>query len=392
MTGGARAGGRHILHVIDSLDPAAGGPTEVVRSLFEFAPSGYTGEVVTLDDPGAGFLQSYRFPVHALGRGSKGIGYSRSLDRWLREHRERFDGAMVHGLWRYVSFATWRALRGRKPYVVFPHGMLDPYFKRRFPWKHRLKWVYWRLGEYRVLRDAERVLFTTEEESRLAEQSFRLHPWTGTVVPLGATRPEKSEHELIAAFLAAFPALRDVRFVLFLGRIHPKKGCDLLVSAFVREAAKDPDLHLVMAGPDQQDWSAGLKDVVSAAGLSERVHWPGMLRGEVKWGAFHAAEAFVLPSHQENFGIAVAEALACGRPVLLSDKVNVALEIERAGAGLVETDTLEGTVRLLERWMSMGRESRLEMGVRARALFEQRYNMRENAERILRIFDQAGGG
>ncbi len=142
------------------------------------------------------------------------------------------------------------------------------------------------------------------------------------------------------------PKAKDIS--LFLGRIHRKKGCDMLIDAFAKVAADDPDLYLVMAGPDQQQWSAKLKQTAANLGIKNRVFWPGMVTGDAKWGAFYGSEAFILPSHQENFGIAVAEALACGKPVLLADKVNIAEEIAEDGAGLMELDTPDGTLQLLK--------------------------------------------
>jgi glycosyltransferase involved in cell wall biosynthesis len=116
-----------------------------------------------------------------------------------------------------------------------------------------------------------------------------------------------------------------------------------------------------------------------------------MLRGDAKWGAFYAAEAFVLPSHQENFGIAVAEALACGRPVLLSDKVNIAADIAEDGAGLMEADTADGTERLLERWIALRDEEREAMAARALDCFQARYDMRENAKTVAGLFGRGSG-
>jgi glycosyltransferase involved in cell wall biosynthesis len=371
------------------MDPKAGGPTAAVRALVEFAPPGYTCEVVTLDDPAAPFLKLLPFPVHALGPARTGLGYSPRLLGWLRENRNRFDGAMVNGLWQFIGFATWRAFAGHVPYAVFSHGMLDPYFKKAFPLKHLKKWAYWVLADYWVLRGAYRVLFTTEEESRLAEQSFWLHRWHGLVIPFGADRPPSGPAPLIASYLAAFPDMRDRRFLLYLGRIHRKKGCDMLIHSFVKFAPLDPELHLVMAGPDQQAWSDELKQIVAAAGLSHRVHWPGMLTGDIKWGSFYASEAFILPSHQENFGIAVAEAMACGRPVLLADKVNIAPEIAADGAGLMESDTPEGTDNLLRRWIEMTPAQRHRMGQTASQTFDRRYDMLKNAEAINRVFETA---
>jgi glycosyltransferase involved in cell wall biosynthesis len=376
-----------ILQVIGTVDPKAGGPSEAVRALVHFRPVGYEVEVVCLDDPAAEFLKDIPCPVHALGKPVSGLGYNARLLPWLRANRDRFDGVMVNGLWQYCGYATWRAMRGRKPYVVFSHGMLDPYFKKAFPLKHAKKWVYWMLAEYWVLRGAYRVLFTTSEEARLARQSFWLHRWRGMVVPFGTDRPPKDAEALCAAYYGAFPAMRGKQFMLYLGRIHPKKGCDMLIRSFVKHAGLDPELHLVMAGPDQQAWSAGLKDMVAQAGLTERVHWPGMLNGDAKWGSFFASEVFILPSHQENFGMAVAEAMACGRAVLLADKVNIAPEIAADGAGLMEADTQEGTDRLIERWISMPSAERVEMARKALETFDRRYDMRKNAETINRVFE-----
>src|SRR5258707_13584608 len=146
---------------------------------------------------------------------------------------------------------------------------------------------------------------------------------------------------------------------------------------------------MVMAGPDQQLWSAKLKAAAADAGIANRVFWPGLVTGDAKWGAFFGSEAFILPSHQENFGIAVAEALACGKPVLLADKVNIAEDIAEDGAGLMELDTPEGTLRLLQRWIGMTIEQRQRMAELAYQSFHSPYDMRENAKAIIRLFGTA---
>jgi glycosyltransferase involved in cell wall biosynthesis len=378
-----------ILHIIGTLDPAAGGPTESVRVLLSYGPIGYTGEVVTLDDPGAPYLKEIPFPVHALGPTSTTYGFNSKLFPWLKANRHRFDGVVVNGLWQYCGFAAWRALSGNTPYVVFTHGMLDPYFKHAFPLKHIKKWLYWVPAEYWVLHDAYRVLFTSRAEKRLAEQSFWLHRWNAYVVPYGASGPTGDREVLKRAFFAKCPGVKDKRYLLFLGRIHRKKGCDMLIDAFAKVAADDPELDLVMAGPDQQQWSVKLQKTAERAGVADRIHWPGMVTGEAKWGAFYAAEAFILPSHQENFGIAVAEALACGLPVLLADKVNIAEDIAGDGAGLMELDTPAGTLRLLQEWIGMSVAERKHMAELAYKCFHSRYDMRENAKAIIRLFETA---
>ncbi len=379
-----------VLHIVGSINPAAGGPTEAIRMIVQYRPSGHEAEVATLDSPDAPFLSSFPFQIHALG-GQRRAWYSPRLITWLCANLDRFDGVILHGLWEFTGLAVLIAVAGRKPFLVCTHGMLDPYFKRRYPLKHVKKWFYWVLVQYWVLRAASRVMFTTELERDLATRSFWLWRWNPMVVSYGADPLTQEGDQLIPALYQQCPELavpeQGCRYLLFLSRIHPKKGCDLLLRAFVQVAPTRPELHLILAGPDPTGWQPELKKIVEEAGLEHRVHWPGMLQGEAKWGAFALCEAFVLPSHQENFGIAVAEALACARPVLISNQINIHPQITADGCGLVEPDTLEGTRRLLERWLALPLQERLAMGQRCKATFATRYDMRRNSAVILRIFE-----
>jgi glycosyltransferase involved in cell wall biosynthesis len=382
-----------ILHIMGTLDPAAGGPSQSVRVLMSYASIGYVGEVVTLDDPEAPWLKTLEFPVHpmgSMGSTASAYGLNPRLVPWIKANRHRFDGIVVNGLWRYCGLAARRALSGTStPYLVFTHGMLDPYFKYAFPLKHAKKWPYWLMAEYWNLRGAYRVLFTSEAEKQLAEESFWLHHWNPYVVPYGAKGPTGDPEMMKQVFFDQCPQVKGERYLLFLGRIHRKKGCDLLIDAFAKVAADDPELHLVMAGPDQQQWSADLQQTALKAGIAARIHWPGMITGDTKWGAFYGAEAFILPSHQENFGIAVAEAMACGTPVLLSDKVNIAEEIANDGAGFMEPDTLDGTLHLLQRWIAISPREREQMAQQAAVSFKQRYDMQQTAKTIIGLFEAA---
>jgi glycosyltransferase involved in cell wall biosynthesis len=376
-----------ILHIVGTIDPKAGGVSEAIRSLIEYGPADYQQEVVSIDDPAAPFLADIPVPTHAFGPYSSAFAYSPRLKPWLLANRDRFDAVFVHGLWVYCGIAAWQVFADRVPYAVFPHGMLDPYFKRAFPRKHLKKWLYWLPAQYWVLRAASKVVFTCQAEADLAKQSFWLHHWKPHVVAFGATAPSGDHAVLRQSFAIEFPQLQGRRFLLFLGRIHPKKGCDLLLEAFAKAADLDPGLDLVMAGPDPDNLQSVLMPPLTAAGLAPRVHWLGMLQGDTKWGAFLTAEAFILPSHQENFGLAVAEALACACPVLLSDKVNIAPDIAADRAGFMEPDTPTGTLALLTRWIATTPATREAMRHQALDTFNARYDMRTNASAILRIFE-----
>jgi glycosyltransferase involved in cell wall biosynthesis len=326
--------------------------------------------------------------VHAFGPVKSVFGYSASLMPWLEEHASDYDAVVINGIWQYHSFATWRAIRNKLPYAVFIHGALDPWFKKRYPLKHLKKVLYWRTFQYPVLRDALAVLFTTQTEKEQALLSFRLNQWNGVVVPYGTNRPAGEPEVQKSIFYLSCPTAHNHRFLLFMARIHEKKGCDLLIEAFSRIAASEPDLHLVMAGPDQVGLKAVLEKQAQRLGVTDRIHWPGLLQKDAKWGSFYAAEAFILPSHQENFGISVAEALACGKPVLISDKVNIWQDVVADGAGIVEEDTVDGTHNLLRTWLSLSDEQRAEMGQKASACFAARYSMGGAAIAIGEMFQQ----
>jgi glycosyltransferase involved in cell wall biosynthesis len=344
-------------------------------------------EVATLDAPGTGYESLVNCEVHSRGPGFTNYGFSPRMEQWLRSSFRRFDGVIVNGIWQFHGVVARRVLAGRTPYVVFAHGMLDPYFMRRHPLKHMKKFAYWLLNERLNLKHAEAVCFTSEEEKRIAGQGFPFRKFHGVVVPYGTPGPTGEPASMKAAFFSAFPALKGTRFLIFLGRIHAKKGCDLLIEAFA--AAAPEDMQLVMAGPDETGLLPRLQALVTSLGIANRVHWTGMLRGDAKWGALYGAEAFVLPSHQENFGIAVADAMACGVIPLISDRVNIAPDVVKDGAGLMEPDTLEGTRRLLERFLAMSEAERGDMRQRALACYQSRYALANAAEALYRAMGLA---
>lgn len=374
-----------ILHIIPSVNPKGGGPMEGVRQRgLRLIEMGHQVEVVTLDDPTSNFLASYGLLVHALGPSKSSYQYNPRLVPWLYDHAKAYDAIVINGLWQYHSFGAWRALsRMKVPYFVFTHGMMDPWFKLTYPLKHLKKWLYWPWADYRVLRDATAVLFTSEDERLLARQSFWLYKAREEVVAYGTRTPPNDIKTLREHFYTSHPALRGKRVLLFLSRIQEKKGCDLLLEAFAKVATQDSNLHLLMAGPDQTGLVAKLQSQAQRLGIADRITWPGMLQGAMKWGAFYASEAFILPSHQENFGIAVAEAMGCGLPVLISDKVNIWREIEADGAGIVNADTVEGTEKTLRQWLALDLDARKKMAEQAKDSFEQRFTVDAMAKSLI---------
>lgn len=389
-----------ILHVILTVNPEFGGPIEgIMTSAGILREQGCDREILSLDAPGDPWVKSCPLPVHALGIRHAAYpklrrklpwlryGYTPHFVPWLKANARRYDAIIVNGLWNYSSLGAWRALRETDTrYFVYPHGMLDPYFNKVQPIKALAKQLLWWFSEGPLIANAVRVMYVTEEERQLARNSFWPYRGKDRVVPYGIVDIAGDPKTQAAAFLAACPKLANRNFILFLSRIHPKKGCDLLIEAFAKIAARDPTLDLVMAGPDSVGWVKKLQEMAAEHGVAERIHWPGMLRGDLKWGAFHAASAFILPSHQENFGIVVAEAMACGKPVLTTSKVNTWREVQDSGAGLIVNDDLDGVTQLLEKFVSLSAEEKQRIGACARKGFVEKFDLGTLAPQLIEAF------
>lgn len=381
-----------LLRIILDSDPRSGGPIEGTRRFGAvWAQHGHQQDLLTLDAPGETFLTDYPGKIFGMGpprtrNPLHKYRYSPKMVTWLREHASEYDAVLVSGLWRYMTMGAGKALIGSKtPYFVLPHGMLDPWFKRTYPLKHWGKQLSWLVAEGRLIANARNVLFTSEEEMVLADNAFWPYRAKGQVINYGTQDVTGDAQFQKQAFRAAVPGLGSRDYLLFLSRIHPKKGCDLLVKAFAKVAPSHPDIDLVIAGPDQVGLVAQFRAEAEALGIGSRVHFPGMLKGDLKTGAFRGARAFVLPSHQENFGIVVAEAMSCETPVLISNKVNIWREVEADRTGLVRPDDLEGTISLLETFLTMEEPEVQAMGERARASFLERFHADKAAMDLLEL-------
>ncbi len=395
------------------MNPASGGPCQGIRnSIPELKKLGAHNEVVCLDDPTAVYLKEDKFTIHALGPGKGPWCYSSRLMPWLLQNIQRFDIIIVHGLWLYPSYALTKTIKllKNKPMLkgkpvfhipkvfIMPHGMLDPYFQEDSG--RRLKairnWCYWKVIENKVVNNADGLLFTCEAELILARKPFRpYNPKKEINVGYGIKNPPAYNSKMKAAFLKLCPTLNEDSYILFLSRIHEKKGVDLLLKAFSTQLNKRQNStgrlsKLIIAGPGiDSPYGLKMREIVNNdSALKENVIFTGLLLGDAKWGAFYGCEAFILPSHQENFGIAVAEALACSRPVLISDKVNIWQEIEDAGAGIVKTNSLEGVTGLFEAWQQMPATEKTSMQLNAKSLIEKSYTSAAAASELYRAITE----
>jgi glycosyltransferase involved in cell wall biosynthesis len=394
----------NLLRVISSMNPEHGGPCQGIRNIVPaLARLGVHNEVVSLDDPAASFLGKDSFPIHALGPWKSSWKSSERLIPWLEQNVQRFDAIVIHGLWLFHGYAVskvFEKIKSRRvanssvpKLFVMPHGMLDPYFQRASERKLKAvrNWLYWKVIESKVVNSADGVLFTCEAELLLARETFHPYfPKRELNVGYGIEAPPAFNPRMHQTFLRMCPGLGGKPYILFLSRIHEKKGVDLLLRAFIecknQSGFANASLSLVIAGPGlDTPYGRSLQLLAEENGMKDFVFFPGMLSGEAKWGAFYGCEAFVLPSHQENFGISVAEALACSRAVLISNQVNIWKEIKNGGGGLVYDDTLEGTRNLLKDWMNLSPQEKQAMGEKAGETFMNNFTITQSAARFTAV-------
>ena len=377
-----------LLHIVQSVNPKYGGPIEGIRQQAqEHALFGHSTEIACIDSPSSTFLDFPGTKVYPLRLNSSDDIFPISLYKWLKENHYCYDAIIVNGIWGFHLLACWLALRKTgKPYFVFCHGMLDPWFKRAFPLKHLKKWLVWPWAIYPGLKDADAVFFTCEQEKVLARKSFWLYDCNEAVIKYGTRGVPDPQADYTVSFLQDHPQLIPKQLFLFLGRVHPKKGPDLLLNSIAllqREGSWNPQkMTLVIAGPNDSSYARQLIQLADKLGISESIYWTGMITGDQKWGVFQAAEAFVLPSHQENFGISVVEALSCGIPVLISTSVNISAEIEKDGAGLIDKDNIDGTARLFKRWFALDKRAKADMSKKAKRCFAERFHIAETSRSI----------
>ncbi|WP_336093995.1 glycosyltransferase [Leeuwenhoekiella sp. CH_XMU1409-2] len=387
-----------ILRVIVTMNPSYGGPCQGIRnSVPALRNLGIDTEVLSVDDPESDFLGNDDFLIHAVGPSRTKYSFTFKQDLWLKDNLHRYEAVLIHGLWQYSSYGAykvWSSLKKKgvsvPPMYIMPHGMLDPYFQKASDRKLKAfrNRIFWRLFEKSSVNGVSGILFTCEQELILARNTFTDYkPKAEINVGYGIQEPPSLNQAQVNAFYKACPTLKKKPYWLFLSRIHPKKGVDNLIEAYKILKSKRKSIpDLVIAGPGMNtDFGEKLLRLTNT---ETQIHFPGMLQGAAKWGAFYECEAFVLTSHQENFGIAVVEAMACAKPVLISNQINIWREIADGGAGLVESDSVAGAVKLFERWSNMASGEREKMGENAYRTYIDKFTTQAFANNLMEVFQE----
>lgn len=313
-----------------------------------------------------------------------GYFYSPAMAEALRQHAGEFDVIHLHGIWCHANLAGRKAaLRARVPYVATLHGAVDPIVLRKSWLKKQL---YWRLCEAPTLQRVAALIALTDQEKQHIE-ALGLHRRV-VVLPNGLDPAQYADIPSRQALSEIAERLVTQPYVLFLSRIHAKKGLDMLIPAFARVIERFSDWLLVIAGPDDGGYQATVEQQVRQCGLEGRVLFTGPVAGARKLALLGNADVFCLPSYSEGLPTAVVEAMLCGRPVVITRNCYMP-EVATCGAGLVVETTVQG----IEQGLSeiMGTSQRRQMGEAGQACARESYDSALVAEKTVALYREIIG-
>jgi len=380
-----------ILHVIPAVAVRYGGPSQAVKEMCHaLMQRGVEIELATtnanlnsnLDVPLGEKILYREIPTFFFPRTLKTeYKFSWSLNRWLKKNVKNYDLLHIHSIFCYpTAVAAHYANRVKIPYIIRPAGMLD-----RWPMKQKKirKTLYLNWIEKKSLRGAAAIHYTSEKE-KLASERFRfLSP--GVVIPLGVHVDSKYGKIEKGSFRKKYPVCQDKKLVVFLSRLDPKKGLHFLIQAFSKILRIQDDVILVIAGQGEPNYDTFVRKEAET-NLNKKVIFTGFLDDEEKYVLFKDADIFVLPSYQENFGLAVAEAMGAGLPVVVSGQVGISPDIEKYGAGIIikcSADSLAEGIEKLIRDPSLCQQ----MGQRGQQLVRERFSWDKAADQLVNLYD-----
>ena len=376
----------NVLHAIPSMSPHWGGPVAVVSQLIPaLSDMGINCEIATTEGHRVGndITTPPGIPTHSFETQLPArlwTAYSSSLARFLNENIARFDIVHVHEIWHYAGYAAYRAARRNGvPFVLTPHGELDEWRLRHKAWKKR---IYMRLALDGMLRQSNALhAITNAERDRIEELGYDTHV---TVAPNGINPVQFDELPDPSILLDSFPTLRSKQVVLFLGRLNPTKGLDVLAHSFSRVAKRFPHSALLLAGPDEEGGRRLMETILKSEGVLDRTVFTGMLTGEYKLAALACADLFVLPSYSEGFSIAVLEAMAARLPVVITEGCNFPEVTERDAGFVVEAKDAPVAEAISTLLSDPG--LRAKMGENGRNLVAERYTWQATASKIADLY------
>ena len=290
----------------------------------------------------------------------------------------------IHGLWHYPQYAAYKAAKkAKKPYIITIHGVLEPWALKH---KGTKKKIFMNLIQRKILREATILhAITDSEKDQIRKLGLKNHI---AVIPNGIGINNNNNNNISSQenLEKNYPIIKGKKIILFLGRIHPIKGLDILVRSFNKIILNHNDVILVIAGPDNEGYKTKIIKILKSGAIQDKVVFTGMLNEPQKIAALSRADILVLPSYSEVRGIVVLEAMASGLPVVITTTCNFP-EVEQAGAGIIIEPDIEQLTLALEKLLN-DKQLRIQMGLKGKKLVLENYTWDKIARQMINLYKQ----
>ncbi|MBW4636957.1 MAG: glycosyltransferase [Gloeocapsa sp. UFS-A4-WI-NPMV-4B04] len=382
-----------VLHVIPSVPQVRGGTSQAVLDMVKaLRVNNIDAEIATTNDNGDDLLDvplqkriEYKHvPVWFFHRFSPTIkpvreyAFSKQFTHWLWSNIGNYQLVHVHALFSYLPTITMVSARSKNiPYIVTPHGLLCKWSLQQSAQK---KQIYLKLLERANINSSQTIHFTSQQEQQEVSQLKLETP--ELVLPLGISLPKQIPDARLR-LRQHFNIPIDEPVILFLSRLHPKKGLDYLIPALSKIAHYR--FTLILAGSGTPEYEAQLNSLITSSGLCDRTFFAGFVTGESKELLLQGSDLFVLTSHSENFAVAVLEALAVGLPVLVTPGVALAAVVQQHKLGYVTDLNVLAITNTLEHYLNHPQAAK-EMGERARKLVCEKYTWKQIASQMQQVY------
>ncbi|MBT3820492.1 MAG: glycosyltransferase [Nitrospinaceae bacterium] len=381
-----------VLHLTSGLSPRLGGPSVLVPEICKSLQNENVEVVlISTDADVSGNLNvPLNQPVETSGVRTyyfhtpflKKYAFSFQLNTWLKNNVQLYDLVHIHQFFSYVTIpAVHWARRYGKPYIIRPAGQLNSHHIRKNLY---VKQLFLLMVGNKILKNADFIHLTSNAE--LNEFHILKLPGTPRLLSPGLDFSNGGGEPNPEIFYKNHPELRSNKIILFLSRLHPVKGLDLLFPSFKQILKKENNVSLVIAGEPEKGYEKDIQNLLKSNGLENKVIFPGFVEGAEKSGLYSIADIFVLPSYGDNFGVAAYEAMEKGLPVLITDRVGVAPQVEQYGAGLVTgCDSGEISDALLT--LLGDKELREKMGKQGAKLARDEFSWEKSSRELIKSYD-----
>lgn len=373
-----------ILRIIRTLNPKYGGPAvAIIDNSLNLVEKKFDVDIVTGDSSYSNFFNSNKIKIFNLGPSIGDYGFNFKLLFWLIKNKKKYDKFIIHGLWQFYTLLARLIIK--KNYFVFTHGQLDPFFSKQLLKKIKKK-LYWYFIEKKNLMEAKSILLTSINEKKTLNKTYvNTRGIKTTVVNYGILYPKINLNFSKKLFLKKFSFLKNSNFLLYLGRFHQKKGCEILINSIKKIKDQDIKVKVIMAGPSNE-YKKKLINLANKLNLNDTIYWTNdHLTNYLKWGAILNSEAMLLASHGENFGVSLVESLSMSRPVITTNKVNIFKDIENSDAGFISKNNINSFAENIKKFLLLNKNEKKKMRINANKCFNKYYNLKFNQKEFIKI-------